>query len=163
MQALQGRLDTDLLHETGHDRIAEDFLKSNMILNTIQLILTNSTVGIQNFFSETEQQNNLYEAIKQQVAQDPVLAEALQTPDLTLEEKQQMLNSITQTVAQQLELQPHENVMIDTEEAGRDEVQISGFYSTETGQAYINDQNTDSTGELVTAVGAESMRARDDQ
>jgi filamentous hemagglutinin len=82
-QGLSGELDTRLLTEDGRKQIAEDWVKTEMIGNTIGLIATTDRVGITDLFSETEKYYQTYEAVKEQVRTSPELALMLQDPNLT--------------------------------------------------------------------------------
>ncbi|MCP4429598.1 MAG: hypothetical protein GY806_01340, partial [Gammaproteobacteria bacterium] len=162
-QGLSGELDVRLLSDAGRKEIAEDWLKTRMIGNTIELVATTERVGIEDFFSETEKHHTTYETIKQQIYHDPQLADALQNPSLSAEQKELMLNRLVNAVMLQLGYESYENKIIATDSTGRDGQQIFGFYSTETGNAYINDKNIDDTTGLVTTAGHEATRAMDHQ
>lgn len=162
-QGLTGEIDTRLFTESGKDQIAEDWLKTGMIANTIKLIAINNMVGIEDFFNETGKHHNSYQALKQVVAINPVLAEALQNPDLSAELKEQMADQLTAAVMVRLGYDAYQNNIIATDKPGRDGVPVYGFYSTDTDEAYINDQNLDDTRDLVTAIGYETTRAMDYQ
>jgi hypothetical protein len=152
-----------LLTEKGRNQIAENLLQSGMIANTINLVATNNTVGITDFFDETDKSYQTYQGIKETIAKDPSLAKMLQNPNLKPEQKEQMLNQIADSVMVKLGYTTYDTKLIDTTNTGRDGKQIKGFYSTETNKAYINDQNNNSTAALVTTAGHEATRAMDDQ
>ena len=134
-----------------------------MIANTIKLIAANNTVDLEDFFDETEKHHDSYRALKQAIATNPVLAEALQNPYLSAEQKEQMANQLTAAVMVRLGYDEYLNNIIATDESGRDGVQVYGFYSTDTGEAYINDQSLDDFQGLVAAIGHEATRAMDHQ
>jgi filamentous hemagglutinin len=152
-QGLSGELDIRLLSEQGRTEIAEDWLKTRMIGNTLELMVTTERVGIEDFFNETGKTHNTYQAVKQQIAADPELAAMLQDPSLTPELKQRMLDQVTDAVMRQLGLSPHDNKIIATERTAPDGSRILGFYSEQTGNAYINDPENDSIRELVVTAG----------
>jgi len=170
-KGLKGSLDTRLLTESGRNKIAEDVMKSGMIVDTVRQIVTDDTVGITEFFNETDKQNKTYEAVKAEIAKNPSLAKALQNPDLTAQEKEGMLNGVTDAVMVSLGYETHDNKIIAKEDDAR-----AGFISTENGNAYINDgatyvdpatgetvQYMDSTGKLVMVAGHEASHAIDAQ
>ncbi len=162
-QGLSGSLDTRLLTERGRTAIAEDILKSEMIVNTIELIATTERVGVEDFFSETDKAHRTYEAVKTEIANTPALANALQNPNLNPAEKEQLLNQITSSVMAELGYESHENRLVNTDVAGRDGEAVQGYYSDETGHAYINDQHIENTEELITTAGHETSHAIDRQ
>ena len=162
-QGLAGEIDTRLFTESGRDQIAEDWLKTGMIANTIKLIAANNTVDLEDFFDETEKHHDSYRALKQAIATNPVLAEALQNPYLSAEQKEQMANQLTAAVMLRLGYEEYLNNIIASDESGRDGVQVYGFYSTDTGEAYINDQSLGDFQGLVAAIGHEATRAMDHQ
>ena len=59
-QGLSGELDTRILTEDGRSEIAEDWLRTEMIGNTIALIAGTDRVGIEDFFDETDKYNRTY-------------------------------------------------------------------------------------------------------
>jgi len=161
-QGLKGTVDTRVFTKKGRTQIAEELTKSGMILNTIKLIATDKTVGVQEFFSETDKSNKTYEAVKKKIAEDPSLAAALQNEKLNAKEKEVMLNDITNAVMTKLGYTTHENVIVANANDPR-----AGHISAESGttKAYINDANAyvDSTGKLVTVAGHETSHAIDAQ
>jgi hypothetical protein len=162
-QGLAGEIDTRLFTESGRDQIAEDWLKTGMIANTIELIVANNTVGLGDFFDETKKHHDSYQALKQAVATNPVLAEALQNTNLSADQKEQMANQLTAAVMVRLGYGEYQNNIIATDEPGRDGVPVYGYYSTDTGEAYLNDQHLNDTQTMVTAIGHEATRAMDHQ
>jgi len=162
-KGMKGSIDARMLTEQGRDQIAEDLLKSEMILNTVKLIATTKKVGVQDFFSETDKSNKTYEAVKQKIAESPELAAALQNKDLDPQAKEQMLNDITDAVMVKLGYKTHKNKIVATDEAGRDGRQVLGFHSLETESSYVNDKNANDTEGLVRIGGAEAVRSMDRQ
>ena len=162
-RGLSGELDTRLLSEAGRSEIAEDWLKTRMIGNTIKLIGTTKRVGITDFFEETDKTHKTYEAIKQEIATDPLLAAMLQNPGLTPEQKQSMLDQVTDAVMLRLGFKTHDNKIIATDATAPGGEKIHGFYSEETGNAYINDHLIEDTRGLLTATGHEAAHAMENQ
>ncbi|HEY9203757.1 MAG TPA: hemagglutinin repeat-containing protein, partial [Sulfurimonas sp.] len=160
-KGLHLELDMRLLSEDGRNEIAEDILKSGMIVNTISLIASSQKVGITDFFSETEKSYKTYEAVKEKVATSPELAEALNNPDLTPAQKEQMLSDVTDTVMVKLGYTTYDNKIISTDVAGKNNEQVKGYYSEVTKDAYINDKYNDSTKELISTAGHEATHAMD--
>jgi len=160
-RGLSGELDVRMLSEDGRKEIAEDWLKTEMLGNTIELIATTERVGIEDFFDETKKTHATYEAVSQLIAADPGLAAMLQDPGLTPELKQQMLDQVTDAVMLKLGFSPHDNKLIATEQTTPDGSRILGFYSEQTGNAYINDPENDSIRELVVTAGHEASHSID--
>jgi phenylpyruvate tautomerase PptA (4-oxalocrotonate tautomerase family) len=134
-----------------------------MIIETVKLIATTKKIGVAEFFSETEKSNKTDEAVKAKITENPNLAKALQRDELTPQQKEAMLNEITDTVMQKLGYKTHENKVVSTDTADRDGKQVKGFYSQETKTSYRNDKNIDDTADLVKTAGWKSTRAMDDQ
>jgi hypothetical protein len=74
-----------------------------------------------------------------------------------------MLNQITGAVMVKLGYEVYSNNVMASAETGQNGEQVAGFYSTETGDAYINDQNIGNTEGLVTTAGHEAVHAMDQQ
>lgn len=163
-KGLKGELDTRLLTEDGRNQIAEDLLKTKMITDTIQQIATNETVGITDFFSNIKKENTTYDAIKEKIAQDPTLAKALNNPELTDQQREEMMNGVVNAVMVKLGYNTYENKLVSTDEKGRDAKDVKGFYSLETGDSYINQKNINNGNEgLIQVAGTEAQRAIDAQ
>jgi len=162
-KGLKGSLDTRLLTKKGQAQIAEDVLKAGMIANTIKLIVTTDKVKATDFFKETDKANKTYEAVKAEVAKSPALAKALQSPKLSPQQKEAMLNDVTSAVMVKLGYKAYDNVIVATDAPGRDGQQVKGFYSTETKSAYINDKKIKDAKGLIAVAGHEATRAMDQQ
>jgi len=160
-QGLHGELDTRLLTGDGRNEIAEDWLETGLIANTIELIVETQRVGIEDFFDETDRYHTAYQAVKVQIGRDPDLAAMLQDPALPPEQKEAMLDQLVGAVADALDFSGPDNVVIATDDPTLEGYDFYGFYSTETGQTYINDTNSDSTRDLIVTAGHESVHAMD--
>jgi filamentous hemagglutinin len=79
-------LDTRLVTEEGRDQIAEDILRSGLIIDTVDQIIRTDKLNLLGFASELDQSNTIYDTVKAEIANDPALAAALQDPDLTPEQ-----------------------------------------------------------------------------
>ena len=161
--SVSATLDTRLLTSDGQKQIAEDFLKTGMLIDTVKEIATNSTVGIGDFDTEVKKRNTTYEAIKQRLSTDSTLTAQLSSTAYTDEQKNVILNSITQEVMSQLGYQPTQTNLIATTEPGRDGEQVKGFYSTQTNSAYVNDLYNNTNYDLLQTSATESQRAMDAQ
>jgi len=156
-------LDHRLLSEDGWKLIAQDFVKTGMLLDTINQVVSNQTVGLSEFGAELRKREITYETVKERIAQDKDLAAMLNSPAYTDEQKKAITNGITQQVMVELGYKPIENVLIATTEPGRDGYQIKGYFSLETGKAYINDFYNNSNADLLKTAGTETQRAIDAQ
>ena len=156
-------LDHRFLSEDGWKLIAQDFVKTGMLLDTINQVVSNQTVGLSEFGAELRKREITYETVKERIAQDKDLAAMLNSPAYTDEQKKAITNGITQQVMVELGYKPIENVLIATTEPGRDGYQIKGFFSLETGKAYINDFYNNSNADLLKTAGTETQRAIDAQ
>ncbi|MEF1285952.1 hemagglutinin repeat-containing protein, partial [Vibrio sp. M250220] len=161
---IQGNVDVTvdhrLLTEEGRNQIAEDILITDMFRESFERAITTERVGITDFFDETGKQLNIYNAVKQSIADDPSLAAKLQDPDLTAETKEQMLDQLTHAAIKSLgyDAEGYGNKII-----AKDDDVRQGFYSEETGDSYINDHNIYDTEGLVNVAGHEMSHAIDDQ
>jgi hypothetical protein len=153
-------VDHRLASEEGRDQISEDFMKTDMIRETIERIATTDKVGVEDFFTETGKQHDTYEGIKQEIAKDPVLAAKLQDTSLSAEDKQKMMNQLTHLVMEELgyETEGYENKVVS-----KNENAPQGHYNEETGDTYINDQKINDTEGLIETAGHEMAHAMDDQ
>ncbi|MDD3325401.1 MAG: hemagglutinin repeat-containing protein [Sulfurospirillaceae bacterium] len=156
-------LDHRFLSEDGWKLIAQDFVKTGMMLDTINQVVTNQTVGLSEFGAELRKREITYETVKERIAQDKDLAAALNSPAYTKDQKDAIINGITQQVMVELGYKPIENVLIATLEPGRDGYQVKGYFSLETGKAYMNDVYNNSNYDLLKTAGAETQRAIDAQ
>jgi len=133
------------------------------LLDTINQVVSNQTVGLSEFGAELRKREITYETVKEKIAQDKDLAAVLNSPAYTDAQKDVILNGITQQVMIELGYKPIETVLIATTEPGRDGEQVKGFFSLETGKAYINDLYNANNTELLTTAGTEAQRAIDAQ
>ena len=161
--SVSATLDYRLLSEDGWKLIAQDFVKIGMMLDTINQVVSNQTVGLSEFGAELRKREITYETVKERIAQDKDLSAMLNSPAYTDEQKKAITNGITQQVMVELGYKPTENVLIATTEPGRDGEQVKGFFSLETGKAYINDLYNNSNYALITTAGTETQRAIDAQ
>jgi len=162
-QGLSGEFDTRLLSEDGRRQIAEDWVKTGIIGNTIELIATTDRVDMLDFFDETAKYHKTYEAVKAQIGNSPELAAMLQDSRLTPAQKQVMLDQVTGAVMVELGFVAHENLMIATDAKSPGGDSFYGFYSEQNGKAYINDPAIESTRDLIATAGHEATHALDDQ
>ncbi|NOI81671.1 filamentous hemagglutinin N-terminal domain-containing protein [Vibrio tubiashii] len=153
-------VDHRLLTEKGRNQIAEDILITDMFRESLERAITTERVGITDFFDETGKQLNVYNAVKQSIADDPSLAAKLQDPDLPAEAKEQMLDQLTHAAIKSLgyDAEGYDNKII-----AKDDDVRQGFYSEETKDSYINDSNINDTEGLVNVAGHEMSHAIDDQ
>ena len=161
--SVSAEVDTRLLSEGGRKKIAEDIMVSGMIADTIKQIATNDTVGITDFFSNTNQEVKTYDGVKEAISKDPKLVALLNNPDITDAQKEQMMDTITDSVMIKLGYKDSkpQNKLIDTTTAGRDDKQVKGFHSTQTNDSYINTEYVKDNEELVKVAGTEMQRAID--
>lgn len=156
-------LDHRLLSEDGWKLIAQDFVKTGMLLDTINQVVSNQTVGLSEFGAELRKREITYETVKERIAQDKDLAAVLNSPAYTDDQKDAIINGITKEVMVELGYKPIDTVLIATTEPGRDGYQVKGFFSLETGKAYMNDFYNNNNADLLKTAGAETQRAIDAQ
>ncbi|NQY22281.1 MAG: hypothetical protein HRT40_13445, partial [Campylobacteraceae bacterium] len=152
-------VDTRLLSEDGRNQIKEDV----MIVDTVNEIITNDTVGITDFFSNTNQEVKTYEGVKEVISKDPKLVALLNDKNITDSQKEMMMNKITDSVMLKLGYKDNKpkNKIIDTKTPGRDNKQIKGFHSIQTNDSYINKKYVKDNEDLIKTAGTEMQRAID--
>jgi hypothetical protein len=161
-KGLKGELDTRLLTKDGRNKIAENLLKTGVIGDTINQIATNKTVGITDLFSNIKKEYITYDAIKEKIAQDPALAKALSNPKLSEQQREEMMDGVVNAVMIKLGYNTYNNKLVSTNEKGRDNKDVKGFHSLETGDSYINQENITNGNEgLIQVAGTEAQRAID--
>ncbi|MDN5104866.1 hypothetical protein O8C79_06120 [Aliarcobacter butzleri] len=156
-------LDTRLLTEDGRNQIKDDMYTASAILKSIEQIASNDKVSILDFFDETQQNVDIYNAMKRKIASDENFASKLQDPNLDPLSKQNMLQEIALTVMKELGYVSNDVKLIYTDETGANKVQVKGFYDPNTQTSYVNDKNNNSTSELVSSTGHEIMHDVDKQ
>ncbi|WP_193215708.1 hypothetical protein, partial [Aliarcobacter butzleri] len=156
-------LDTRLLTKDGRNQIKDDMYTASAILKSIEQIASNDKVSILDFFDETQQNVDIYNAMKRKIASDENFASKLQDPNLDPLAKQNMLQEIALTVMKELGYVPNDVKLIYTDETGANGVQVKGFYDPKTQTSYVNDKNNNSTNELVSSTGHEIMHDVDKQ
>jgi hypothetical protein len=67
-------------------QIAEDILRSGLIIDTVDQIIRTDKLNLLDFASELDQSNTIYDTVKAEIAKAPPLAAVLQDPDLTPEQ-----------------------------------------------------------------------------
>ncbi|RXJ94476.1 hypothetical protein CRU94_08460 [Arcobacter sp. AHV-9/2010] len=156
-------LDTRLLTEDGRKEIKDDIYTASAITKAIEQITSNDKVGIKDFFDETQQNVDVYNAMKTKIANSEELSKYLQDPNLDPLTKQNMLQEIASTVMQELGYKSNEVKIISTDETGANNTQVKGYYDSNTQTSYVNDKNNNSTSELVSSTGHEIMHDMDKQ
>jgi hypothetical protein len=162
-KGLSGKLDTRLLTKNGQKKIKDDIITSSAITNAIEQIATTDKAGLKDFFDEVKKNVDVYEGMKKELSQNPVLAKQLQDPNLTPQQKQQMLQTVANTVKKSLgyEVKDNDLKLVSTDKKGANDAQFKGHYND--GQTFINDKNNDSTKDLLTTLGHETQHNMDDQ
>ncbi|MDK2040937.1 hypothetical protein [Aliarcobacter butzleri] len=111
-------LDTRLLTEDGRNQIKDDMYTASAILKSIEQIASNDKVSILDFFDETQQNVDIYNAMKRKIASDENFASKLQDPNLDPLAKQNMLQEIALTVMKELGYVSNDVKLIYTDETG---------------------------------------------
>jgi hypothetical protein len=155
-------VDNRMFSEAGQNQIKDDVYKASAITNAIEQIVTTDKAGITDFFKETGKNYNVYEGMKKELANNPELAAQLQDPNLSPEKKQEMLQTVADTVAKSLGYKTNEVNMVSTDETGANGTQVRGHYG-ENGETYVNDKTNGSTEDLIATVGHETQHSMDDQ
>ncbi|RBQ30639.1 hypothetical protein CRU92_11500 [Arcobacter sp. FW59] len=156
-------LDTRLLTEDGRNQIKDDMYTASAILKSIEQIASNDKISVLDFFDETQQNVDVYNAMKRKIASDENFASQLQDPNLDPLAKQNMLQEIALTVMKELGYVSNDVKLIYTDEIGVNKVQVKGFYDPNTQTSYVNDKYNNSTSELVSSTGHEIMHDKDKQ
>jgi len=156
-------LDTRLLTESGRKQIKDDLYTASAITNAIEQIASNDKVNITDFFDETKKNVDVYNAMKTKIANDKTLSKYLQDPNLNPEDKQNMLQKVALSVMQELKYIPNDIKLMSTEETGRNDLPVMGYYDPDTQISLINDINNNSTKDLLVSLGHEITHDMDKQ
>jgi filamentous hemagglutinin len=149
-------LDTRLLTTEGREQIKEDAKIASKIIDTVEKIVTLDDVGIQDFFKQTGQSVDQYNAYKKLLMENPQLAQKLQDENLPLEEKQIYANQMLKALENELGYSLVKEVkVISTDETGANGTQVKGYISLENDTIYSNDKNQTSTKDTIFALGQE--------
>ncbi len=138
------------------NQIKEDAKIASKIIDTVEKIATLDDVGIQDFFKQTGQSVDQYNAYKKLLMENPQLAEKLQDSNLSLEEKQIYANQMLKALENELGYSLANGVkVISTDETGVNSTQVKGYISLENDTIYSNDKNQDSTKDTIYTLGQE--------
>ncbi|MDD3325330.1 MAG: hypothetical protein PHN38_09460 [Sulfurospirillaceae bacterium] len=96
--SVSATLDHRLLTEDGRKLIAQDFVKTGMLLDTINQVVNNKTVGASDFFGELRKREITYETVKEKIVQDKDLATLLNSKAYTDEQKNVILNVLVHNI-----------------------------------------------------------------
>jgi len=136
---------------------------ASAITNAIEQIASNDKVNITDFFDETKKNVDVYNAMKTKIANDKRLSAYLQDPNLNPEDKQNMLQEIALSVMQELKYVPNDIKLMSTEETGRNNLPVMGYYDPDTQTSLINDINNNSIKDLLVSLGHEITHDMDNQ
>ncbi len=156
-------LDTRLLSEEGRKDIKNDYNTATAITKSINQIATTNKAKLTDFFKETDKNVKVYEKMKEVISNDKVLSQQLQDPNLTPNQKQDMLNKITLNVMQTLGYVSNDVKLIHTDTNGKNNTLIKGHYNPKTQTSYINDKYNKSTKDLISSSGHEITHDMDKQ
>ena len=156
-------VDTRLLTEDGRKEIKDDIITSSAITNAIEQIATTDKAGLLDFFTETQKNVDVYEGMKIELANNPELVSQLENSDLTPQEKQAMLQTVRNTVAESLGYDTNEVNLVSTDSTGSNDTEFKGNYNQGNKETYINDKNNDSTSDLIATLGHETQHNIDHQ
>lgn len=155
-------LDHRLLSKDGIKDIKNDVIEASAITNAIEQIASTDKASLLDFFKEVEKNLAVYNGLKAKLANDEVLAQQLQDPNLNPAQKQNMLNEVTLTVMKELGYVANDTKLLATNEKGANNTQIKGHFG-ENNVNYVNDIYNQSTTELLESLGHEMTHAMDNQ
>ncbi len=162
--SVSAQVDTNLLTEQGRKKIKDDIITSSAITNAIEQIATTDKANVLNFFKETDKNVKVYEGIKKELAKNPQLAKQLQNPNLTPQQKQDMLQTIANTVKKSLGYDTAQDdvKIVSTTQTGANNQEFKGHYANND-KTYINDKNNQDTDDLISTIAHETQHNIDDQ
>jgi hypothetical protein len=162
-KGLSGKIDTRLLTKDGRKDIKNDIVTTTAITNAIEQIVTTEKGKISDFFSEVQKNVDVYEGMKQELANNSELVKQLQDPNLTPAQKQAMLQQVANVVKASLGYEVNKNdvKLVSTDKKGASGTEFKGHYNDKV--SYVNDKNNISTTDLLTTIGHETQHNIDDQ
>jgi hypothetical protein len=164
------KVDTRMLSEDGRKQIKDDIVTSKTMVDAVEQIIETDKAGIQDFFAETQKNIDVYEGMKEEIRNNPTLAQQLANPNLSPEQKQQMLQSVANTVKESLGYKTKKDdvKLVSTDKKGANDTQFKGHYNSDgkgngDKNTYINDKNNKDTQDLLTTIGHETQHNMDEQ
>lgn len=155
-------VDHRLASEQGRNSIREDVKKTGMFADAAIQVATTEKVGLLDFNKQLGKQHDTYEGIKAELNNNPELAQQLNDPNLSPEQKQKIFNRLANSVMKKMGYKNTNVKLVDTSEKGQSGGEVNGHYG-EDKNAYINDKNNHSTKDSLTTLGHELAHAQDDQ
>ena len=154
-------IDARVFTADGRKQIQKDTQDALTIKDAIAQIITTNRANLLDFFKENGKFYNTLQGVREQIASNPELREALNNPNLNEAQKSVLIQEITNSVMVNLGYLPNETKMIYTDEKGQGGAEVKGFYSLENKYNYINLKNNNTLKDLVTTTGTEAQRAMD--
>ena len=145
----------------GREQIKKDTQDALTIKDAIVQIITTDRANLLDFFKENGKFYNTLQGVREQIASNPELREALNNPNLNEAQKSVLIQEITKSIMVNLGYLPNEIKMIYTDEKGQGGAEVKGFYSLENKYSYINLKNNNTLKDLVATTGTEAQRAMD--
>ncbi len=105
----------------------------------------------------------MYTGVQNAIKNSKTLQDKLSNPNLTREQKNQLLIKIASSVAKELNIDTSKIDTISTDTKTKDGDEIKGGYHRQSGDIVINDKNIDNTGEALNTLGHELTHSMDDQ
>ena len=157
-------VDARLLSESGRAQIADDLKKSKVgFIDVAKDIITKDSVGILDSFTHQGNKVDMYTGVQNAIKNSKTLQDQLSNPNLTREQKNQLLVKIASSVAKELNIDISKIDTISTNTKTKDGDEIKGGYHKQSGDIVINDKNSDSTGDALNTIGHELTHSMDDQ
>lgn len=160
---INASIDTRWFSKEGRKNIKEDVQTASTMYDAIVQIATTNKVNITDFFNENTKQYKVLQEIRELIKNNSDIANELSNPNIDENYKKLISTAIVNSVMLTLGYTPSELQTIYTNELGKDNKQIQGYYSYENGKIYLNQNNINNAKILITTTGHEIQRAIDAQ
>jgi filamentous hemagglutinin len=161
---VSAEVDTRMLSKEGRADIANDIKKSKVgFVDVASDIITKESIDILDAFTHQGNKVDFYNGVKDAIKNDKDLQDKLSNPDLTQEQKDEVLKEVAQSVANELKIELSDVSTISTNVKTEDGKEIKGGYHAKSNDIAINDKNSKSTGDTLNTLGHEITHAMDNQ
>ncbi len=163
-QSLSGELDTRLVSEEGWQSIRDDMKVTKVgFYDVANDILTAESLTFLDSFEHQGNKVAMYDGVQNAIKNSTALQEKLSDPDLTKEEKNQVLREIAVSVAKELNIKLSDVSTIASNSTTEEGEKIKGAYHEASGDIAVNDVENTSTGDTLNTLGNELSHLLDTQ
>lgn len=163
-QSLSGELDTRLVSEEGWQSIRDDMKVTKVgFYDVANDILTAESLTFLDSFEHQGNKVAMYDGVQNAIKNSTALQEKLSDPNLTKEEKNQVLREIAVSVAKELNIKLSDVSTIASNSTTEEGEKIKGAYHEASGDIAVNDVENTSTGDTLNTLGNELSHLLDTQ